>query len=335
MEPASGCRLNSISRSRRLALKGCLKISVVKKTLARLPKTLGESYDRIILFIPHEYTKEAYYALLWLAFSERPVHIREVAEAAILDPVMGSVNPEDRLTEPQDIIEICSSLVTIPDDGQALDELRLAHFTVKEHLVGEEIRQGPAAPFALREVDAHAHIAHVCLFVLHQFGRHDSLSERSFDEFPLLKYAAQFWPVHVRKMGSAHMGDKNLELLMSSIFDPTQGGYYFNWLRVYNHDYMGQPGKLKDRTEDLPPPLYLASHLNLICSAQKLLADGIDVNLRGEKMVQRWLRLHFVVMKRRWNCCWMLTPMSIFLQVISKQLCRQQAIVATSESAHC
>lgn len=258
-----------------------------QKTLARLPKTLGESYDRIILSVPDEHTKEAYFALLWLAFSERPVHIKEVAEAAVLDPAMGSLDPEDRLVEPQDILQICSSLVAIPDDDQALDELRLAHFTVKEHLIGEGIRQGPAASFAMREADAHAHIAHVCLFILHHFGRHGSLSERSFDEFPLLKYAAQFWPAHVRKMGSAHRGNKNLELLMTSIFDPTQGEYYFNWLRVYNHDYMGQPGKLKDRAEDLPPPLYLASHLNLTFSARKLLDDGIDVNLQGEKMVQR------------------------------------------------
>ncbi|KAL9040259.1 MAG: hypothetical protein Q9214_004559, partial [Letrouitia sp. 1 TL-2023] len=263
------------------ALKRCLKISVLKKTLARLPKTLGESYDRIIVDMRNEYTKEAYFALLWLAFSERPVHIREVAEAAVLDPVMGFVNPDDRLAEPQDILQICSSLVAIPEDGQALDELRLAHFTVKEYLIGDGIRQGPAASFAMSETDGHAHIAHFCLFILHHFDRHGSLSERSFDEFPLLKYAAQFWPVHVRKMGSAHMGNKNLEFLMSSIFDPRQGEYYFNWLRVYNHDYMGQPGKLKDRAEDLPPPLYMASHLNLIYPAQKLLDDGIDVNLQG------------------------------------------------------
>lgn len=231
--------------------------------------------------MPDEHRKEAYLALLWLAFSERPVDIKEVAEAAVLDPAMGLLDPEDRLVEPQDILQICSSLVAIPDDGQALDELRLAHFTVKEHLVGEGIRQGPAASFAMCEADAHAHIAHVCLFILHHFGRPGSLSERSFDEFPLLKYAAQFWPIHVRKSGSAHRANKNLQLLMTSIFDPTQGEHYFNWLRVYNHDYMGQPGKLKDRAEDLPPPLYLASHLNLIYSARKLLNDGIDVNLQG------------------------------------------------------
>lgn len=209
------------------------------------------------------------------------MHIKEVAEAAVLDPVMGTVNPEDRLAEPQDILQIYSSLVAIPDDGQALDELRLAHFTVKEYLIGEEIRQGPAASFAIREADAHAHITHVYLFILHHFDRHDTLSEKSFDDFPLLKYAAQFWPVHIRKMGSAHMGHKNLKLLMSSIFDPRQGEYYFNWLRVYNHDYMGQPGKLRDRAEDLPPPLYLASHLNLIHPVRKLLNDGVDVNLQG------------------------------------------------------
>lgn len=263
------------------ALKRCLKISVLKKVLTQLPKTLEESYDRIILALPEEYTQEAFFALQFLAFSERPLHISEVAEAAVIDPVLGSFDPEDRLSDPQDILQICSSLVTVLDNAHALDELRLAHFSVKEYFLGEGIRKGPAAAFAMRETDAHAHIAHVCLFLLHQFGEPGSLSEQSFEEFSLLRYAAQFWHHHIRKIGIEHSKSKNLGRLTSSIFDPTIGELYVNWLRIYNPDYMGQPGKLKARLEDLPPPLYLASHLNLLESTKKLLAAGADVNVRG------------------------------------------------------
>lgn len=46
------------------------------------------------------------------------------------------------------------------------------------------------------------HIAEVCLTLLVRFDKAGSLTQKSFDESPLLRYAAQFWPNKYTQDGS-------------------------------------------------------------------------------------------------------------------------------------
>ena len=62
--------------------------------------------------IPDTQATKARKAFQWLAYSERPLHIEEAAEAAILGP-LGSLNIKDRFASPYDIVDICSSLVSV------------------------------------------------------------------------------------------------------------------------------------------------------------------------------------------------------------------------------
>ena len=85
----------------------------VKNALKCLPKTLDETYERILNGIPDTFYREAYTALHLLAVSFRPLGVDELAEAVAIDSENETFVPEDhRLRDVYDVLEICSTLVT-------------------------------------------------------------------------------------------------------------------------------------------------------------------------------------------------------------------------------
>jgi hypothetical protein len=86
----------------------------VENSLKELPKTLDETYDRILRSIPIEDRKDVHSVLQILAVSYRPLSIDEVAEALSIDCESGTFNREEGgLMNKYDILKICSSLVTL------------------------------------------------------------------------------------------------------------------------------------------------------------------------------------------------------------------------------
>src|SRR5437667_5918261 len=80
-------------------LRTCLKRSAVLKALRQLPKTLDETYDRILLAIPEEYHHDAQIIFTLLIFSGRPISLAEAAEALAIDLEQKSFDPSNRLRE--------------------------------------------------------------------------------------------------------------------------------------------------------------------------------------------------------------------------------------------
>src|SRR5271169_3940105 len=78
-------------------LRTCLKRSALLKALNRLPKTLDETYDRILLQIPEEYQHDARVVFNLLAFSSRPISLGEAAEAVAIDVEQKEFDPRNRL----------------------------------------------------------------------------------------------------------------------------------------------------------------------------------------------------------------------------------------------
>ena len=95
------------------ALKKCLTVNAIRRALKDLPKTLDETYDRILQNIPDEYCKEAHCVLQLLCVSFQSLTINEVAEAIAIDSENEIYSPENCLRDAQDILNICSSLVTL------------------------------------------------------------------------------------------------------------------------------------------------------------------------------------------------------------------------------
>jgi hypothetical protein len=85
----------------------------LKRQLKSLPKTLDATYDRILLDIDDEDRDDAKKVLQWLAFSCRPLALEEVTEVLVVNLDDGSLEEDERLRDPYDILTICSSLVKI------------------------------------------------------------------------------------------------------------------------------------------------------------------------------------------------------------------------------
>jgi hypothetical protein len=95
-------------------IKNCRQAGAVRKALKNLPKTLDDTYDRILAAIPDETWKIARSALMLLTYSIRPLILDELAEAMVIDYEGECFNPDEhRLTNYRHVLEICSSLISV------------------------------------------------------------------------------------------------------------------------------------------------------------------------------------------------------------------------------
>ena len=79
-------------------------------------ETLDKIYDQILGKVKAEDYQYALKFLRWLAYSVRPLRLEEIAEVIAIDS--NSSPPFDlgkRFEDPNDILEICSSLVSVED----------------------------------------------------------------------------------------------------------------------------------------------------------------------------------------------------------------------------
>ncbi|KAI1522072.1 hypothetical protein PtrSN002B_012259 [Pyrenophora tritici-repentis] len=139
------CQLDTLGK--------CCNRAMLRKSLASLPRTLDQTYDRILSTISEEYSKYAMRILQWLAFSARPLSVEEIAEVVAIDVARDPAFDRDEVLEdPLEVLDICSSLVTITKnkaDGRlrpAKQIVALAHYSVQEYLVSDRIRQGVPYP---------------------------------------------------------------------------------------------------------------------------------------------------------------------------------------------
>jgi hypothetical protein len=87
---------------------------ILRKSLATLPPTLDQTYDRILCVIEENDSKYTVRILRWLAFLTRPVLVEKISEVVAIDLKRDpAFNPHEVLKDPLDILNIYSSLVTI------------------------------------------------------------------------------------------------------------------------------------------------------------------------------------------------------------------------------
>lgn len=204
------------------ALSECINIRKLRGALNSLPSTLDQTYDRILCKIDPLYQLEVLQVLQCLTCSLRPLSLEEVAELFAVDVDEDEAFDSDkRPSDPEDILDICSSLITCldpnKDDAEANDKddksedkppsttkrvVQLAHFSVKEYLVSDRIRAGSAACFSIDEKLSHAKIGQTSLFCLLLYDEASYTDSKRFsNDLPLAKYAAEYWAKHLVKSG--------------------------------------------------------------------------------------------------------------------------------------
>lgn len=226
--------------------------------------------------IPESDVPGARRALLWLSCSFSPLSPKELAEAAIFEEGSGTIESDVRLTDPLDILEICGSLVTYDDVS---DEVRLAHRSVRDYLSQHVSKE---SPFYMPEEVAHEEVGRMCLeyLMLEHFDtgwcEGEELNRRLAD-YPLLSYAAGYWPAHVAK--------PTIELSLQSpilrIMDPSRNHHFLFWLqlvmsRSFGFAYAGSISK-----DWNPEPLYYAASYGLTQTVTSLVQLGARLDDRA------------------------------------------------------
>ena len=267
------------------SLKTCHNPRSVRQALKSLPKTLDDTYARILCKINEDESQYALRILYWLSHSMRPISLAELAEAVVVDV---KENPrfdvENRFFQPECILMICSSLISVESATESFSgagasaTVKLAHYSVKEYLVSKRILNGPAKAYGIEAGKANACIAGICLAYLLQFDKSDSLTSQPPEDFPLALYAAECWMHH---LWLAHL---ETSICHSLSVELLAGGKeaFFNWVRLCEIHRLQNLDLIKSLVT-IRPPSYHASIVGLFKPVKVLLHGGADMYAQDGK----------------------------------------------------
>lgn len=267
------CQLDALAR--------CRNRATLRKSLATLPQTLDQTYDRILTAISEEDCEYAIRILQWLTFSARPLSVEEVAEVVAIDVARDPAFDRDEVLEdPLEALNICSSLVTVTTtkakriSSPPQRIIALAHYSVQEYLVSERIKLGQAKQFSMQDFDCHTTISKGCLMYLLQFQQ--PLSTEVLGASALARYAAEFWSSHIWRTRDKTEGCRLAVNLMS-----VDNSAYLNWIRLYDPDRPWEEPDLGKDLDSVAMPLYFTAMLGLNRITKLLLDSKADVNAQG------------------------------------------------------
>ena len=181
----------------------------LRHALEELPKSLDETYKRILNEINNANRVHAHRLLQCLAVALRPLRVEELAEVLAFDLTTGGMpklNADWRWEDQEEaVLSACSSLVSvIIDDGSRV--VQFSHFSVKEFLTSDRLAscQEEVSKFHIPVDPSHAILAQACFGVL--LCLDDHTDKDSVENIPLYRYAVEYWAGHAR------VGDVELQI---------------------------------------------------------------------------------------------------------------------------
>ncbi|KDN68182.1 hypothetical protein CSUB01_10565 [Colletotrichum sublineola] len=244
-------------------LAQCLHPQAIKAALRNLPRDLNETYQRMLQSIPPDLKDDAFRLLQFLVHAKRPLTVSEAVDviATLIEKGQREFNTERRLLRDSDILCYCPSLISIDEvtrDELTVREVQLAHFSVKEYLVGQ-------SPFNI-EMASNA-IARTCFTYIKSI---DCSFQTMKLIFPLARYSAEVLLVHARLAESSH-----------EAFDDAATFFQENTFERWG--YLYQPDKPWENEPGFPEArsLYYACFGGLLKVSRYLLDKGADVNTQG------------------------------------------------------
>ncbi|KJK64202.1 NACHT domain protein [Aspergillus parasiticus SU-1] len=230
-------------------LEKCKKRDQITESLETIPKTLEETYQRILQDIPEDEKEDARSILTWLSFSLEPLRLETVAA------VVGFPHPED-------VVETCTTyLVTVsPSNGT----LKLAHFSVKEFLVVSD----PIHWYHLTTIGGHMDIANRALDDM--LDKTEVLTEKPVHDLPLLNYVVKYWRGHFSELTVSSAGFSDLEKKVYRLFEERIA--YLNWRRVARDNFRLSSWDIG--YDAVEPPIYLACEMGMQGVVERLLSLG-------------------------------------------------------------
>ncbi|KAG8753175.1 hypothetical protein FRC14_006356 [Serendipita sp. 396] len=289
------------------SLKRCLKPANAIRELETLPKTLDDTYARILKRISSVYEREMKAVLILLAFSNRPMTIQEVAEATAVNVEDRLFSTEERFSDPYDMLELCSSLVSLSDPtsksvmsrervnmvnwGPDIKVIQFAHSSVKEYILSERAQIAIPAPLRINAPMSHQYITELSLIYLLDFNDGKPTIIFDHETYPLLTYAALYWMEHLSSMRESDQA--NIEDLLLRLFDPDDPSNLMNCLNLYDPTSSFRFRAYGTRSigftrhrnkQDFETPLYYASYYGLLPIVDALLGKSVERTRSKEEL---------------------------------------------------
>ncbi|KAK1486328.1 pfs domain-containing protein [Colletotrichum tamarilloi] len=220
------CQLDSLEK--------CTDSEQVDETLASLPSDLPSTYERILMNMDAKSAARVRGVLVALAFARRPLQVSEV-----MNIISISIKDYPRAKKSKNtvylnqLLSLCSSIVSISTSGEGETkkrEMRLAHASVKDYLVSEHLRNGPASAFYTTPGQGHLFMAAkgvACLLDQNDVSR---FGPHTLEEVPFLLYSALNWVHHARDANTESDRGSLDDLIFALLHH--KDGAYINWHRV-------------------------------------------------------------------------------------------------------
>jgi hypothetical protein len=280
------------------AVSRCRSLNALQRALSSLPRSLDETYRRILESIEEEEQAHVQRILQWLCFSKRPLRVEEIAVIyQVADRIQPPFAREDGLFHPDDIIGICRGLLSLSflettKDRQVwchfqtdkLQIVQLAHFSVKEYLFSSL-----SSPWTIDDGLAHVTILKSAIaYYLHFMSLHDIRELSGSDlvlKYSLAEYLVEYLPGHLAPVREHSDLLQSLRLLLHPPSTPIATNLGHVLLDRCKSDNSWQWDAWRDRpiaepvARDPTTNLYLAIWLRLPQVCQSLLAVNLQLDL--------------------------------------------------------
>lgn len=253
--------------------------AALEAALSSLPKGLHETYQRSLLKTLDVDKVYLQRAMLWLAWSLYPLTLENVVDALVLEQGMTTYDSRARLSDPEDLLEICGTFAMLGESSgrdHEVHQLRLAHHSVRDYFC-EELSH--TSEFWLPAKASHHKLAVSCLTYILLDDWTDLSKNRpekevsdEVDRHGLLRYAAESWPIHVLQ------SEAEVEILplISKLMTPAPNSAFGFWMTIkknYSSRWLA--------SSPPPQPLYYAASYGLEQTVKSLISQGADLNARA------------------------------------------------------
>lgn len=197
--------------------------------LESLPPDLKSTYERILKRVNEtniHVRALVQRTLRWLIVAKEKLAISALREALSMKDGTQRLD-RDAVPDEFVLLRACSSLVRKSTPGQ---ELELAHFTVKEFLLGIDCDSDFSA-YRVDVEESEVELGKACLtyLTLQDFDSRLSWSREArskrFQEYAFRHYAVKYSFLHV----GGHLGDPDLLTLTQKLIDPSKPGTFTTW----------------------------------------------------------------------------------------------------------
>lgn len=182
-----------------------------------IPDGLMGLYDMEVCRIPPSHQEVAGTIFMWLLYAKRPLSLAELLDAIRM--------PENSSREWDYIRRATGALVELSGDV-----VQFSHSTVRDYL---RHSTNQFISFHLVPESSSLHITSRCLDCLLSCTA-DEITPQTLADFPLLRYAAEYWHQHLKACSDKNLSDRGLLEQCARLFDARSPQSFLNWLRIYD-----------------------------------------------------------------------------------------------------